>query len=123
VGDIVISPELLWSLCVAIVAFIILGYFFKKTKTGLRMRAVSEDHSLAMSAGLNITLIFGVTWIIAVILGTLSGMLLGNRIGLAPTITPLVALRAFPAVIFGGLDSIIGAIVGGRIHRYWRWFY
>lgn len=113
VGDIVISPELLWSLCVAIVAFVILGYFFMKTKTGLRMRAVSEDHSLAMSTGLNITLIFAVTWIIAVILGTLSGTLLGNRIGLAPTITPLVALRAFPAVIFGGLDSIIGAIVGG----------
>lgn len=112
-GDIVISPELLWALVIVIVTFAVLAYFFKKTRTGLRMRAVSEDHELSMSTGVNITLIFAVTWIIAVMLGTLSGLVLGNRIGLAPTVTPLVALRAFPAVIFGGLESIVGAVIGG----------
>jgi len=113
VGDIVISPELLWALVIVIVAFAILAYFFMKTNTGLKMRAVSEDHELSMSVGINITFIFAIAWIIAVMLGTLSGILLGNRIGLAPTITPLVALRAFPAVIFGGLESIVGAVIGG----------
>ncbi len=113
IGDIVMSNELVWAFGIAMVAFAILAYFFNKTKTGLRMRAVSEDHELSMSCGVNITLIFAVTWILAVVLGSLSGFLLGNRLGLTPAITPLIALRAFPAVLFGGLESLVGAVVGG----------
>ena len=112
-GDIVMSNELVWAFVIAVVAFGILAYFFTKTKTGLRMRAVSEDHELSMSCGVNITLIFAVTWILAVVLGTLSGFLLGNRLGMTPVVTPLIALRAFPAVLFGGLESLVGAVVGG----------
>lgn len=113
VGMVAISHELLWAFAVAMVAFAILGWFFVKTRTGLRMRAVSEDHELSMSTGINIVHIFAVTWVIAVVLGTLSGVLLGNRMGLTPAVTPLIALRAFPAVLFGGLESVPGAIVGG----------
>ncbi len=113
IGDVVMSNELVWAFGIAMVAFAILAYFFNKTKTGLRMRAVSEDHELSMSCGINITLIFAVTWILAVVLGSLSGFLLGNRLGLTPAITPLIALRAFPAVLFGGLESLVGAVVGG----------
>jgi len=113
IGNIVMSHELVWAFAIAMATFAILGYFFMKTRTGLRMRAVSEDHELSMSCGVNITLIFAVTWILAVVMGTLSGFLLGNRIGLTPSITPLTALRAFPAVLFGGLESVVGAVVGG----------
>jgi len=113
IGDVVMSNELVWAFGIAMVAFAVLAYFFNKTKTGLRMRAVSEDHELSMSCGINITLIFAVTWILAVILGSLSGFLLGNRLGLTPAVTPLIALRAFPAVLFGGLESLVGAVVGG----------
>lgn len=113
IGDIIMSNELVWAFGIAMVAFALLACFFNKTKTGLRMRAVSEDHELSMSCGVNITLIFAVTWILAVVLGSLSGFLLGNRLGLTPAITPLIALRAFPAVLFGGLESLVGAVVGG----------
>jgi len=112
-GPVVISHELLWAFVITMVALIILGYFFLKTRTGLRMRAISEDHELSMSCGVNITVIFAVTWIIAVILGSLSGLLLGNRLGITASATPLIALKAFPAVIFGGLESIVGAVLGG----------
>ena len=115
VGMIAISHELLWAFGIAIISFAGLAYFFMKTRTGLRMRAVSEDHELSMSCGVNIITIFAVTWILATILGTLAGFLIGYRLSLAPSITPLLALKAFPAVIFGGLDSILGALVGGLI--------
>ena len=115
VGMIAMSNELLWAFGIAIISFAGLAYFFMKTRTGLRMRAVSEDHELSMSCGVNIITIFAVTWILATILGTLAGFLIGNRLSLAPSITPLLALKAFPAVIFGGLDSILGALVGGLI--------
>lgn len=113
VGRIAISHELLWSSVIALVALVILGYFFMRTQMGLNMRAISEDHELSMTCGVNITLCFSITWILAVVLGSISGVLLGNRIGLTPVITPLIALKAFPAVIFGGLESIVGAVVGG----------
>jgi len=112
-GPVAVSHELLWAFVITMVALIILGYFFLKTRTGLRMRAISEDHELSMSCGVNITVIFAVTWIIAVILGSLSGLLLGNRLGITASATPLIALKAFPAVIFGGLESIVGAVLGG----------
>jgi branched-chain amino acid transport system permease protein len=84
-----------------------------KTRIGLRMRGVSEDHELSMACGVNIVTIFAVTWILAAILATLAGFLMGYRLCLAPSYTPLLALKAFPAVIFGGLDSILGALIGG----------
>ena len=113
VGDIAMSHELLWAFGIAMITFIVLAYLFMKTRTGLRMRAVSEDHELSMSTGLNITVIFAITWSITAILGTLAGFLLGYRLSLAPSYTPLLALKAFPAVIVGGLDSIVGALIGG----------
>jgi len=115
VGMIAMSHELLWALGISLVAFAILAYFFMKTRTGLRMRAISEDHELSMSCGVNIVTIFAVTWILAVIIGTLAGFLMGYRLCLAPSYTPLLALKAFPAVIFGGLDSILGALIGGLV--------
>lgn len=48
-------------------------------------------------------------------LGPLAGFLMGSRLSLTPSVTPLFALKAFPAVIFGGLESVLGAIVGGLI--------
>lgn len=113
ISRIAMSHELLWAFGIAMVSFAVLAYFFVKTRTGLRMRAVCEDHELSMSCGVNITVIFAVTWILAVVLGTLAGFLMGYRLSLAPSYTPLLALKAFPAVIFGGLESIPGALLGG----------
>lgn len=113
VHDIAISHELLWAFGITMVALLLLGYFFMRTRTGLRMRAISEDHTLSMSCGVDITLMFAVTWVIAAVLGSLSGLLLGSRLGLTAAQTPAIALKAFPAVIFGGLESILGAVLGG----------
>ena len=113
IGQIVITNELSWAVMVAAVSFIILAYFFKKTRTGLRMRAVSEDHETSMSCGTDIVFIFIVTWAISVMVGSLSGILIGNRVSLQAGFTSHIGLKVFPAVLFGGLESIVGAVVGG----------
>ncbi len=114
-GSIFISHELFYAFLAAIIAFILIGLFFQKTHIGLKMRGTAENETTAMSLGINVTNIFTLTWILAVMIGCLAGILLGNRLGLQAAITPAIAFKAIPAMIFGGLDSITGAIIGGLV--------
>ncbi|MEJ2718410.1 MAG: hypothetical protein P8182_14955 [Deltaproteobacteria bacterium] len=59
--------------------------------------------------------IFAVTWAIAALVAAAGGIMLGNRFGLGVTTLPVMAIKAFPAVLFGGLESITGAIIGGLV--------
>lgn len=112
-GVVTLSLDLLWAFLLAMAAFGILAWFFQRTKMGLQMRATAEDHQLAQSTGISVRLVFSLTWAMALVLCALSGISLGDRLGLSVGMTPLLALKAFPAVFFGGLESISGAIIGG----------
>jgi branched-chain amino acid transport system permease protein len=113
-GDIriILKLPLVWSFVIAMVGVAAFALFFRFTKAGLAMRATAEDHQLAQSVGLKVRRIFGVTWSIAAVVATAGGILLGSISGIDPNLA-LVAFKAFPAVLFGGLESIPGAIVGG----------
>ena len=115
VGPITFSNELLWAFLIFLIVFLLLSVFFQKTKMGLFMRATAESHQIAQSTGISVKFIFGTTWGIAAMIAGMAGILLGSRLGLGVGSTPLVAFKAFPAVIFGGLESIPGAIIGGLI--------
>ncbi|MCA9980553.1 MAG: branched-chain amino acid ABC transporter permease [Anaerolineales bacterium] len=97
---------------VAIVAAGLLILFFNKTRTGLSMRATSENHELAQSVGIRISRVFGLSWAIAGVIATLGGVLLATLSGVSINLAT-VALIAFPAILLGGLESFPGAIVGG----------
>jgi len=114
-GPLFISHEFLYAFFVAIICFTLVGLFFYKTRTGLKMRVTAESHDVAMACGINITRIFSVTWMLAVMVGALAGIFLGNRMGLQVVITSSLAFKALPAIIFGGLDSVAGAIIGGFV--------
>ena len=115
IGPLFISHEFLIAFVVAMISFALVGLFFYKTQTGLKMRVTAESHDVAMSLGVNITTIFAVAWALAVMVGTLSGVIIGNRLGLQVIITSAVAYKALPAIMLGGLDSVAGAIIGGLI--------
>jgi len=115
IGSIFINHEAFYACIAALICFVLIGFFFKKTQTGLKMRATAESSSVAMVLGINVTHVFSISWILAVAVGTLAGFLLGNRVGLQATITPAMAFRALPGIILGGFDSIGGAIIGGII--------
>ncbi len=111
---VILKQNLVWSFIVAILAVVLIGAFFRFTKTGLAMRGTSEDHELAQSLGLSINRIFGLSWALAGVVATVGGILLATSSGLDLSLS-VVVLAAFPAVLLGGLESIPGTIVGGLI--------
>jgi branched-chain amino acid transport system permease protein len=115
IGDIFLSNELIWTFVVSVAAFAGLFLFFRFTKTGLFMRATAEGHDVAQAAGINVERIFALTWGIAAVIAAAGGIMLGNRFGIGVTTLPMMAIKAFPVVLFGGLESIAGAIVGGLV--------
>ena len=111
---VILKKTLVAAFVVAMLAAFILMLFFRLTRTGLAMRATSEDHELARSVGITVSRIFGLSWSIAGMIAALGGVLLASQVGISLSLS-LVVLVAFPAVLLGGLDSLPGAIVGGII--------
>lgn len=116
VGDtvvrVILKQNLVWSFAAAMVGVTGFALFFRLTDAGLAMRGAAEDHQLAQSIGLRVRRIFAVSWAIAAIVATGGGVLLATVTGIDPTLS-VVGLKAFPAVLFGGLESIPGAVIGG----------
>lgn len=113
-GIAIVRVELLIAFVLAIVAFVGFLLFFRYTSVGLAMRATSEDQQLAQSVGLRVRVILAITWAVAAFLASIAGVLQGGAVGLSLNIS-FAALRVFPAVLLGGLESISGALVGGII--------
>lgn len=111
---VILKQNLVWSFAVAILGVIVIGAFFRLTRTGLAMRGASEDHELAQSIGLRIQRIFGTSWALAAAVAAIGGVLLATSSGLDVSLS-IVVLAAFPAVLLGGLESIPGTIAGGLI--------
>ena len=81
---------------------------------GLAMRAVADDQQAALSMGMSVKFVYAATWTIAAIVAAIGGVLLGNINGVSPTMSA-IGLTVLPVVILGGLDSVLGAILGGFI--------
>ncbi|MCY3831592.1 MAG: branched-chain amino acid ABC transporter permease [Chloroflexi bacterium] len=113
-GLAIIRVELVIAFVLALIAFFGFILFFRYTSVGLAMRATSEDQQLAQSVGLRVRVILAITWAVAAFLASIAGVLQGGAVGLSLNIS-FVALRVFPAVLLGGLESISGALVGGII--------
>lgn len=113
-GTVIVRTELLIAFLLALVAFAAFVSFFQFTSVGLSMRATAENQKLAQSVGLRVRVILGVAWAIAALLASVAGVLQGGATTLSLNM-PLLALRAFPAVLLGGLESVPGALVGGIV--------
>jgi branched-chain amino acid transport system permease protein len=111
---VILKQNLAWSFIVAVAGVLLIGAFFRFTRTGLSMRGTSEDHELAQSVGIRIQRVFGLSWALAGMVATVAGVLLATSSGLDISLS-VVVLAAFPAVLLGGLDSIPGTLVGGLI--------
>lgn len=111
-GDVRLKSNLAMAFGLTMLGFAVFVLFFQFTRTGLAMRATAEDHQLAQSVGLRVPRIFGLAWAIAGVVAAVCGVLLANISGLSLVLS-FIALKAFAAVLFGGLESIPGAIIGG----------
>jgi branched-chain amino acid transport system permease protein len=110
-GNGVISTFGIAAVASTIVTYAALFLCLKFTRWGLRMRAVGENPLLAAQRGINIHTYYACSWAIAILTAGLAGMIMACDSGLEPSMF-LLALTAFPVVLVGGLDSLVGVVPG-----------
>ena len=91
-----------------------LAIFFTKTPIGRALRAVADDHQAALSVGIPLKTIWVIVWSVSGGVALVAGIMWGAKSGVQFSLS-LIALKALPVLILGGLTSISGAIVGGLI--------
>jgi branched-chain amino acid transport system permease protein len=89
-------------------------WVFQKTRSGRALRAVSDDHEAALSVGIPLLKTWFITWLIAGLVAVVAGVAWGTRLGVQFSLG-LLAWKAMPILIIGGIDSIPGAIIAGLI--------
>lgn len=99
---------------VATLLVIGLTIFSQYSKTGRALRAVADDHQAALSVGISLRRIWVIVWSIAGLVALIAGIFWGSKSGVQFSLS-LVALKALPVLMLGGLTSIPGAIVGGLL--------
>lgn len=109
-----VAPVYLAAFALSIVLFLIFSAFFKYSRLGIAMRATAFDQQAAASMGIGIKNIFALSWCIAAMVSSIGGIILGNINGINAQLGYL-GLKVFPAVILGGLDSLLGAALGGLV--------
>ncbi len=112
IAGLAIERVQLWSFFASIVLMVIFVSFFKYTRWGLAMQACADDEMAALSLGVSAKFVYALAWAIAFMSAGVGGTLLGNINGLNLSISGF-GLLVLPVVVFGGLNSIPGAIVGG----------
>jgi branched-chain amino acid transport system permease protein len=113
-GDVIVQQRRAAMLVAAAVVVTLLFFFFKYSRIGLAMRATAFDQEAALAQGIPVGVVFAVSWAIAGGLAALAGMFVGTGRGIDQQ-TAFIALKALPAVILGGIDSIQGAVIGALI--------
>lgn len=105
----------LWTIGFTAVAVGVFFAFFRWSNLGLAMRAAAFDSEAAMAQGIAARRVHRVAWAIAGVVAVLAGATLAAGAGQLSPATGALALVAFPAIILGGLDSPLGAVIGGII--------
>ncbi len=113
-GPVMLPPVQLVGAGVSIIFLAAFSWFFLKSRTGIAMRAVADNQQVAMAMGINVRRYFALAWAMAGVVSALGGIVWGAMLGVDNQLA-LVGLKVFPVVILGGLDSVVGAVVGGLI--------
>ena len=113
-GGLLVNKEDLYAAVIAAALVVALSLFFQYTSTGRALRAVADDHQAAQSIGIPLGRIWVIVWSVAGFVALVAGVIWGSKLGVQFSLS-LVALKALPVVILGGLTSVPGAIIGGLI--------
>ncbi len=113
-GGVLVNKEDLVAALIAAGLVALLALFFQKTATGRALRAVADDHQAAQSIGIPLSRIWIIVWSVAGFVALVAGIIWGSKLGVQFSLS-LVALKALPVVILGGLTSVPGAIIGGLL--------
>lgn len=113
IGEVMIVPQNVFILCVAVFLVCLLYYLFYRTLVGKKMRAVAQDLVAARLMGINVEKSIAFSFAVSSLLGGIAGILLAPIFFVDLEMGTLASLFAFSASVIGGYGSIPGAIVGG----------
>ncbi|WP_173191027.1 branched-chain amino acid ABC transporter permease [Paenibacillus alginolyticus] len=102
----------LYAIATTIVILILFSVFIHRHKLGRAMTASSSDLEASYLIGIPVDFIHGISWGVSSAVSVIAGIFIGSLVYLEPTMG-VFALTAFPAIILGGLNSLLGAVVGG----------
>ena len=109
-----VQTPYIMSMLISLVIMAGFAWFFKFSRMGLAMRATAFNQQVAQSLGISVRTVFAAAWAISAVVSALAGVVVGMVNGVSQALS-FFGIKVFPAVILGGLDSIVGAIVGGLI--------
>jgi branched-chain amino acid transport system permease protein len=116
IGGVIVSAHDIGTIVVALGIVFLLWLLFQFTKVGLALRAAAVNPDEARLVGVRVTWMLALGWGLAATLGAVAGMLTAPAVGaLDPLMMQAVLIYAFAAAVLGGIDSPIGAVVGGLL--------
>jgi branched-chain amino acid transport system permease protein len=115
IGGVAISIQDLCTIAVVLGIVVVLWALFQFTRVGLAMRAAAVNPVEARLVGVRVAWMLSLGWGLAAALGAVSGMLAAPVVFLDPNMMAAILLYAFASAVLGGIDSPIGAVVGGLL--------
>ena len=115
VGGVPISVQDIGIVVVSFALVLMLGLFFRFTKLGLALRAAAVNPDSSRLAGVRVGWMLAFGWGLATVLGAVAGMMIAPVVFLDPNMMQTILLYALAAAVLGGLDSPVGAVVGGLL--------
>jgi branched-chain amino acid transport system permease protein len=115
VGGVRFSKQDLGVIGVSVIVILLVGLLFARTKLGLGLRAAAANPAESRLVGIRVAWMLALGWGLAAVLGAVAGVLAAPSLFLDPNMMQSVLLYAFAAAVLGGMDSPVGAVVGGLL--------
>ncbi len=115
IGGVAVTPQEVGVIGVSLVSVVALWLLFRFTKVGLALRAAAVNPEESRYVGIRVGWVLALGWGLASVLGAVAGMLVAPSLFLDPNMMQTVLLYAFAAAVLGGIDSPVGAVVGGLL--------
>jgi len=114
IGELYVSPKIAYSALIAVCVLACYLVYFRFSRGGVALRATAADQAASFSMGISVPRVFNYAWIFGCMAAALAGVLVSASGGLSPYAGGM-ALSVLVVVIFGGLDSVPGALIGGLL--------
>ena len=112
VGEAFLAPKVFWGGVIAVVMIAAVLLLFRFWRGGVALRATASDQAAAYSVGINVPRVFSLSWVVSSMIAAVSGIIVGSIGGISSSMG-VFGMSVLVVVIVGGLDSVLGALVGG----------
>jgi branched-chain amino acid transport system permease protein len=114
-GGLALQVQRLIVIIGTVVVMIILEWFIKKTTLGAALEATAQNREGALLCGIKVGRLASIAFVIGTALAGIAGALIGPAVLITPSMGAGPLMVAFSAVVFGGLGSLRGAVIGALL--------